>query len=137
GGVGGLGDLGHVGGGAEDVGGLDDDAGRVLVDGGDDGVFGVNGGGQSLGLDADGVNHGLGRLDVVGMHPARDDGLVAAGHAGGHQHALGHGGRAVIEGGVGDFHAGQVRDLGLELVQVLQGPLRDFRLIGRVAGQEL
>ena len=46
-------------------------------------------------------------------------------------------GRAVVHGGVGDLHAGQVRDLRLELEQVLQRALRDLRLIGRVGGQEL
>ncbi len=46
-------------------------------------------------------------------------------------------GRAVVHGGVGDLHAGEVRDLGLELEQVLQRALRNLRLVGRVGGQEL
>jgi hypothetical protein len=45
-------------------------------------------------------------------------------------------GRAVIHRGVGDLHAGQQRHLGLEFEQILQRALRDFRLIGRVAGEE-
>ena len=133
----GLGNLADIGGGAEDVGSLDDDAGRVRPDLGDHGILGVDGGGQHLGLDADGVNHRLGRGDIVGVDAAGDHRLVAAGGAGRHQDALGHGGRAVIEGRIGHLHAGQGRHLGLEFVQVLKRALGDFRLVRRVAGQEL
>ena len=38
--------------------------------------------------------------------------------------------------GVGDFHAGEFADHGLELEHGLQGALRDLGLIGRVAGEE-
>ncbi len=41
--MGGLGDAGDVRGGAEHVRGLDDDAGRVGIDGVDDGGLGVDG----------------------------------------------------------------------------------------------
>ena len=41
--------------------------------------------------------------------------------------------RALIEQrGVGDLHAGEVHDHGLEIEQRFHAPLRDFRLIGRV-----
>ena len=45
-------------------------------------------------------------------------------------------GRAVVHGGVGHLHGGQIGDLRLELEQVLQRALRDLGLVGRVAGQE-
>ena len=70
------------------------------------------------------------------MHPAGQDRALAPGDARGHHHALGRSRRAVIERGVGQLHPGKTRDLGLELEQDLQRALRDFRLIGRVAGQE-
>ena len=53
-----------------------------------------------------------------------------------HEHRFGGRGRAVIHRGVGDLHAGQKRYLGLELEQILQGPLRDLGLIGRVSRHE-
>jgi hypothetical protein len=54
-----------------------------------------------------------------------------------HHDRLPAGGRAVVHRGVGDFAAVKPRHLGLEFEQGLQRPLRDLRLIGRVAGQEL
>ncbi len=54
-----------------------------------------------------------------------------------HADRLPAGGRAVIHRSVGDLAAVEPRDLGLELEQDLQRALRDLRLIGRVAGQEL
>ncbi len=71
------------------------------------------------------------------MQAARDQRLVAARDAVGHQHGLGSAGRAVVHRGVGDFHAGQQSDLGLELEEILQSPLRDLRLVRRVGRQEL
>ena len=88
-------------------------------------------------LEPDKPRIGLANLAVMRVKPARQHGLMAAGDAVGHHHRLGAGGRPVIERGVGDFHPGQQRDLGLELEQILQCPLRDLRLVRRVGGQEL
>ena len=71
------------------------------------------------------------------MQAAREHRLAALGDAMRHQHRLGGAGRAVIHGGVRHIHAGERRHLRLELEQVLQRPLRDLRLVGRVARQEL
>ena len=75
-------------------------------------------------------------LRVMGMQPAREDSLAAARDAMGHQHGLAAAGRAVVHGGVRNFHAGEVGHLRLELEQHLQRALRDFRLVGRVARQK-
>ena len=80
---------------------------------------------------------GLADFAVVGMQIAGDDGAVPAGDAVGHHDRLGGRRGAVIHGGVGDLHAGDEADLGLEFEEILQRALRDFRLIGRVGGQEL
>ena len=61
------------------------------------------------------------RLDdgaVVRMQAAGQHRLLAARDALRHQHGFGAGGGAVVHGGVGDIHAGQQRDLGLELEQI-------------------
>ena len=87
-------------------------------------------------IGAEQAGHGFHRLGIMRMQAARQDRLAALGDALGHQHRFGRGGRAVIERGVGHFHAGQQRHLGLEFEQILQRALRDFRLIGRVAGEE-
>jgi len=47
------------------------------------------------------------------------------------------GGRAIVHRGIGNIGAEQARDLRLEFKQHLQRALRDFRLIGRIGGQEL
>ena len=59
------------------------------------------------------------------------------GDAHGHHDGLGCAGGAVVHGGVGDLHAGELADHGLELEDGLQGALRDLRLIGRVGGEQL
>ena len=69
------------------------------------------------------------------MQAASENDLAAPGQALRHQYSFCGGGRAIIHGGIGDLHAGQVDDLGLELKQHLQGTLRYFRLVGRVGGQ--
>ncbi len=71
------------------------------------------------------------------VQAGREDRLGAPGDAPGHDDRLPAGGRAVIHGGIGDIAAEEPRHLGLELEQHLQRALRDLRLIGRVAGQEL
>ena len=68
--------------------------------------------------------------------PPDSTALLPTGDAVGHHHRLGTRGGAVIERGVGDLHAGQQRHLGLELEQILQGPLRHLGLVWGVGGQE-
>ena len=51
--------------------------------------------------------------------------------------ALGRGGGAVVERGVGNIHAGELSHLGLELEQHLQRALGDFGLVRGVGGQKL
>ena len=54
-----------------------------------------------------------------------------------HQHRLGRGAAAVVEAGIRDVHAGQLRDQRLILEQRLQVALAGLGLIGRVGGVEL
>ncbi len=58
----------------------------------------------------------------MGMQPAGEHGLAAPRDAVGHQHGLATGGGAVIHGGVGDLHAGERGDLGLELEEYCSVP---------------
>ena len=51
-----------------------------------------------------------------------------------HRHRLGRGGGLIQQRGVGDLHAGQFADHGLEVQQRLQPALGDLGLIGRVGG---
>ncbi len=76
-------------------------------------------------------------LAILGVNAAGEDGGVAPGDAHGHHDGFGGAGRAVIHGGVGDLHAGEFADHGLEFEDGLQGALRDLRLIGRVGGEPL
>ena len=122
---------------AEHVRRLDHDAGHALVDRGDH----VLGRGHVRRQRHDGVaRHPRERPDhlgVVGMEAARQHGLAPPRDPMRHQHRFARAGGAVVHGGVRHLHAGQRRDLGLELEQVLERPLRDLRLVGRVARQEL
>jgi len=61
---------------------------------------------------------------------------MSPGHAHGHHGGFGHGGRAIVHGSVGDVHAGELADHGLEFENGGQGALRDLGLIGRVGGEE-
>ena len=82
--------------------------------------------------------HRLDRLDDSADAGCRlSTALLPLGDAVRHQHRLGGRGRAVIHRGVGDLHAGQHRDLGLELEQIMQRALRDLGLVRRVGGEEL
>ena len=76
-------------------------------------------------------------LDVLGMEVARDENLAAPGLDVRHHGRFRDGGRAVVQGGVGHVHAGQLSDQCLVLEDRLQRPLARFRLIGRVRGVEL
>ena len=62
--------------------------------------------------------------------------LAASGDAHGHHHGFRCAGRAVVHGGIGDFHAGELADHGLEFEDGLQRALRDLRLVRRVGGEE-
>ena len=55
----------------------------------------------------------------------------------GHQHGLGRGAAAVVEAGVRDVHAGELRDQRLILEHDLQVALADLGLVGRVRRVEL
>ena len=76
-------------------------------------------------------------VGILRVQSAGDNRLASSGEPVGHQHRFAAGGRAVVHRRVGDLHAGEVRHLRLELEQNLERALRDFRLVGRVAGQEL
>ena len=54
-----------------------------------------------------------------------------------HRGRLGQGGRAVVEGCVGDVEPGQERDHGLELISRLQGALAGLGLVWRVGRVEV
>ena len=72
----------------------------------------------------------------MGMQAARQHDPASLGDPAGHHRRLGAAGRPVIQGRVGDIHAGDQGDLGLELEQRLQRALRHLRLIGCVGGQK-
>jgi len=75
-----------------------------------------------LGVDEGGYDH-LAPLQAVDVDGGDD--------------RLGGGRSAVVVGGVGDLHAGQLADHRLVLEDGLQGPLADLRLVGGVGGIEL
>ena len=80
-----------------------------------------------------GVHH----LAVFGMDGFGDQDSAAVGNAHSHGYRFGGAGRAVVHGGVGDLHAGELADHRLELEDGLQGTLRNLRLVGSVGGEEL
>ena len=139
-GVGSLGNSGKVRHATENVGILDDDAGRFGVNRSNQCGF-VNLCGQGRGAPVDHVTgkarHGLGRFGIVRVQPIGQNGAAAARDAGGHGDGLPAGGRAVIERGIGHVRAEQPGNLRLELEQDLQRPLGDFRLVGRIGREEL
>ena len=51
-----------------------------------------------------------------------------------HGHGLGSRGGLIEQGGIGNFHAGEVGHHGLEIEQGLEAALRQFRLVRRVGG---
>ena len=58
----------------------------------------------------------------------------ARGDTAGHRHRLGRGGALVEERRVGQVHAAQIADEGLEVEERLQPALADLGLVGRVGG---
>ena len=140
--VAGLGQRGEIGDVAEQIGVLHDNAAGLAVDGGDQRIHVVAGraGGEHRG---GGLHHVTGKAGerlqhrgVMRVDAGRDEAFCPPRDAPRHEHRLGHRGGAIIHGGVGHLHAGQAGNLGLEFEQHLQGALRDFRLIGRVGGEE-
>ncbi|MNO41057.1 hypothetical protein D3C76_312210 [compost metagenome] len=87
-------------------------------------------------LDTQGLGTGAQHVEGLRVAMARNEkrrGLVL-GQALAEGHGFG-GGRGFVEQGcVGDFHAGQVADQGLEIQQRFQAPLGNFRLVRRVGG---
>ena len=81
---------------------------------------------RTIGLD--GLNH----RRVCGGRDQRAIAFAVAAH----RHGFRGGGGAVVHGGVGGVHAGQLTDHGLVFKNGLQDPLADFRLIGGVGGQK-
>src|SRR6516225_9931327 len=88
-------------------------------------------------LEADEASIALAHLAVMRMEPARQHRLSPPGQTIGHHHRLGAGRRTVIERRVGNLHACQHRNLGLEFEQILQGSLRQLWLVRGVGGQKL
>ncbi len=90
---------------------------------------------DQLGAVADRV--GRQRLAAVRVQAARDDEALALGRR--HRQVAGRGDRGgpLVEAGVGDRQAGQLRHRGLELEHHLQAALGDLRLVGRVGREEL
>ena len=76
-------------------------------------------------------------LDVLRVQVARDQNLVAAVMDVRHHGRLGHGGRSVVQRGVGYVEAGQLGDEGLVLEDRLEGALARLGLVWRVGGVEL
>ncbi len=135
-----IGDGGNVLDGAEEVGRLDEYAGGLGGDGGiEGGEIDASVGGEGHLGEGKALVLGVGGDDlaILGVDAAGEDGGVASGDAHGHHDGFGRAGGAVIHGGVGDLHAGQLADHGLEFKDGLQGALRDLRLIGRVGGEPL
>ena len=67
----------------------------------------------------------------------KQDARLLLGAGDGHLHRLGGGRRTVVEGGVGNVHAGEFAHHALELEDVPERALRNLALIRRVGRQEL
>ena len=67
----------------------------------------------------------------------QDYDVAASGDPAGHESGLGEGGGTVIHASVGDVHAGEVADHGLEVVGGLKGALANLGLVGSIGSVEL
>ncbi|TMD91731.1 MAG: hypothetical protein E6I73_03530 [Chloroflexi bacterium] len=76
-------------------------------------------------------------VDILGMHVAGDEDFFSSVMNRGHHGRLGHGGRPVVQGSVGDVEGRELGDQGLKFVDRLQGALARLRLVGRVSGVKL
>jgi hypothetical protein len=134
-----VGDRGYIFDGSEKIRGLEQHAGRV----GGDGLF------QFLQVEASCISEACGgerhalvmrvsgeHFAVFRMQALCNDHGASPGDADRHHGRFGRGGRSVVHGGVGHFHAGQFRDHGLEFEDCLQRALRDLGLIRRIGGEE-
>ncbi len=132
----------QVGDATENVGILHHDAAGVFIDPRDQASRvgrGLHGGRGMRDFVIGEFRHGLDDLGIVRVQRARehDFALFAPSDATGHRHRFPAGGRAIIHARIGHRAAIETRDLALEFEQHLQRALRDFRLVGRVGGQEL
>ena len=134
-----LGEVRHVVDAAEEVRRLDDDGRRFVADlRGDCVAVGqAFPAGRFDQLDTQVARVGADHLSVDRVDRIVHDDLVSPRDAKRHHDGFVHGRAAVIQRRVGDFHAGQAADGGLEFVDGLQRALGDFRLVGRVGGIEL
>ena len=121
---------------AEEIRVLHHDAGQAAIQGADQVFRPARIGRRERDLLVGHAQQGARGFGVMRMQAARQQGLAAPRHAMRHQDRFGGRGRAVVHRGVGDLHAGQIGDLGLEFEQDLERSLRDFRLVGRVRGEE-
>ena len=120
---------------AEDIRRLHHHTGCLIIDQCGD-IFGTAGRYGAADHGADQAGNGFHCLGIMGVQPAREDRLAALGDALSHQHRFRCRGGTVIKRGIRHIHARQQRNLGLEFEQILERALRDFRLIGRVAGEK-
>ncbi len=73
---------------------------------------------------------------VFGMQGGGEQNLLAAGGPRRHQDRFGAGRGAIVHGGIGHVHPGQLTDQGLVFENGLQGSLADFRLVGGIGRVE-
>ena len=72
---------------------------------------------------------------IFGMHGARGEDAIAAGHSHSHHGRFRHGRRAVVHGRVGHIHPGELADHGLKFEDGGERALRDLGLVGRVGSR--
>ncbi len=132
--------LAHVLERAEEVGLLHDHGGGVGVDRGPQGLaVGARSRREPDGDRPRAVRRRLGRqhLTVLRVHAVRHDDPAAPRLRPGQERGLGERRARVVHRGVGDLHAGELADRGLELEDALQDALTALGLVGRVGGLEL
>jgi len=76
-------------------------------------------------------------LMIITILATSDDHAMTLGQIASHDRSLGKRGRAIVHRGVCDIHPRQATDQRLELIDTLQHPLADLRLIGRIGSIEL
>jgi len=120
----------------KEVGRLNDDAARLVVDHrfelGEIDLAGFGIVAERLDMDTGVARLRVEHLAVFRMDRRCDQAAFTPGDTHGHQRGFGHGGRTVIHRSVGNLHAGQLADHGLEFEDRRQRTLGDLGLIGRV-----